>query len=107
MIEGGYLVLVSYFSYVYLIQGDLDDRFALYAGSGNYLAYAIIGGALNVFSVSMMMNVSRALITEWREGTLEALLLSPPAGTAIFWARPFSSFTAAEWCCLLYSYSEF
>ncbi|AIQ69273.1 ABC transporter permease [Paenibacillus graminis] len=84
MIEGGYLVLVSYFSYVYLIQGDLDNRFALYAGSGNYLAYAIIGGALNVFSVSMMMNVSRALITEWREGTLEALLLSPSSRNGYF-----------------------
>ncbi|WP_019910622.1 ABC transporter permease [Paenibacillus sp. HW567] len=84
IIEGGYLVLVSYFSYVYLIQGDLDDRFALYTGSSNYLAYAIIGGALNVFSVSMMMNVSRALITEWREGTLEALLLAPSSRNGYF-----------------------
>lgn len=77
IIEGVYLVLVSYFSYIYLIQGDLDDHFAIYTGSTNYLAYVIIGGSLNVFCISTMMNVSRALITEWREGTLEALLLSP------------------------------
>lgn len=84
IIEGAYLVLVSYFSYVYLIQGELDDKFALYTGTNNYLAFAIIGGTLNIFCVSMMMNVSRALITEWREGTLEALLLSPSSRNGYF-----------------------
>lgn len=84
IIDGAYLVLVAYFSYVYLIQGDLDDRFAMYTGTTNYLAFAIIGGTLNVFSVSMMMNVSRAMITEWREGTLEALLLSPSSRAGYF-----------------------
>jgi ABC-2 type transport system permease protein len=84
IIEGAYLVLVAYFSYVYLIQGDLDDKFALYTGTNNYLAFAIIGGTLNIFCVSMMMNVSRSLITEWREGTLEALLLSPSSRNGYF-----------------------
>ncbi|QWU14081.1 ABC-2 type transport system permease protein [Paenibacillus sophorae] len=89
IIDGTYLVLVTYFSYVYLIQGDVQSQFAAYAGTSDYLTYVIIGGALNLFSVSMIMNVSRALITEWREGTLEALLLSPSsrfgyfAGTAV------------------------
>lgn len=77
IIEGGYLVLISYFSYYYLIRGELDTQFSVFAGSSNYLAYVIIGGALSIFSTSMIMNVSRALMTEWREGTLEALLLSP------------------------------
>lgn len=77
IIDGVYLVLVSYFSYYFLIRGELDARFQMYAGSSNYLAYVIIGGALSIFSVSMIMNVSRALMTEWREGTLEALLLAP------------------------------
>lgn len=84
VIEGTYLVLLSYFSYVYLIKGDIDSKFALYTGSDDYLTYVIIGGMLSVFSVSMMMNVSRALITEWREGTLEALLLSPSSRNGYF-----------------------
>ncbi|GGF64440.1 ABC transporter [Paenibacillus albidus] len=84
IIEGFYLVLISYFTYVYLIQGDMDAKFVEYAGSDNYLAFAIIGGLLNVFSVSMMMNVSRAMITEWREGTLESLLLSPSSRVGYF-----------------------
>ncbi|AKG35111.1 ABC transporter permease [Paenibacillus durus] len=89
IIDGTYLVLVTYFSYVYLISGDVETRFAAYAGTSDYLTYVMIGGALSLFSVSMIMNVSRALITEWREGTLEALLLSPSsrfgyfAGTAV------------------------
>lgn len=84
IIEGAYLVLISYFSFVYLIQGDVDQQFAVYTGSKDYLSYVIIGGLLNIFSVSMMMNVSRALITEWREGTLEALLLSPSSRIGYF-----------------------
>jgi len=77
IVDGAYIVLVSWFAYHYLIQGDLDGRFQQYAGSADYLTYAVIGGLLANLSVSMMMNVSRALITEYREGTLEALLLAP------------------------------
>ncbi|AIQ18837.1 hypothetical protein H70357_20645 [Paenibacillus sp. FSL H7-0357] len=84
IIEGGYLVLISYFSYYYLIRGELDAQFSVFAGSSNYLAYVIIGGALSIFSTSMIMNVSRALMTEWREGTLEALLLSPSRRNGYF-----------------------
>ncbi|WP_040949364.1 ABC transporter permease [Gorillibacterium massiliense] len=84
ILDGAYLVLVSYFSYTYLIRGEVDSTFAAYTGTGDYLTFVIIGGLLNVFSVSMMMNVSRALITEWREGTLEALLLSPSSRNGYF-----------------------
>lgn len=84
IIEGVYLVLVSYFSYHYLIRGELDANFQMFAGSSNYLAYVIIGGALSIFSTSMIMNVSRALMTEWREGTLEALLLAPAGRNGYF-----------------------
>nr|WP_229521901.1 ABC transporter permease [Paenibacillus monticola] len=84
IIDGAYLVLISFFSYVYLIQGDVDSQFAVYTGSNDYLTYVIIGGLLNIFSISMMMNISRALITEWREGTLEALLLSPSNRSGYF-----------------------
>ncbi|AWV34181.1 ABC transporter permease [Paenibacillus sp. FSL H7-0716] len=84
IIDGVYLVIISYFSYVYLIKGDIDSKFAIYSGSDDYLTYVIIGGMLSIFSVSMMMNVSRALITEWREGTLEALLLSPSSRSGYF-----------------------
>lgn len=89
MINGLYIVLVSYFAYTYLIKGELDHRFVQFTGSNDYLTFAIIGGVLSTLSVTMMMNVSRALITEWREGTLEVILLAPASrwgyflGTAI------------------------
>jgi ABC-2 type transport system permease protein len=77
IVDGIYIVLISWFSYHYLIEGQLDGRFRQYAGSSDYLTFAVIGGILANVSVAMMMNVSRALITEYREGTLEALLLAP------------------------------
>lgn len=84
LIEGAYIVLVSYFSYHFLIKGELDNRFAHYTGSDDYLTFAIIGGLLSVLSVSTMMNISRALITEWREGTLDVLLLAPGRRSGYF-----------------------
>jgi ABC-2 type transport system permease protein len=72
-----YIILISYFSYHYFINGELNNRFLEYAGTDDYLSFAIIGGMVNTMSVSMIMNVSRSLITEWREGTIDALLLSP------------------------------
>ncbi|MCL6456457.1 MAG: ABC transporter permease [Gorillibacterium sp.] len=84
IISGLYLVLLSYFAYHYWIQGQLNDSFARFAGTNDYLTYAVIGGLLSTLSVSMIMNVSRALITEHREGTLEVLLLAPAGRTGYF-----------------------
>ncbi len=89
IIDGAYIVLISFFAYHFLIKGQLDSQFVKYTGSSNYLTFAIIGGLLSLFCISVMMNVSRSLITEWREGTLEVLLLAPASrfgyfiGTAI------------------------
>lgn len=77
ILSGVYTVLFAYFAYQYVFYGQLDERFARYAGSSDYLSYAILGGAFYSFAVSTLMNVSRSLITELREGTLEALLLTP------------------------------
>jgi ABC-2 type transport system permease protein len=84
LLNSTYAILVSFFTYHYLIKGEIDDKFAAFTGTNDYLTYVIIGGLLNTVSVSMMMNVSRALITEWREGTLEVLLLSPTKRTGYF-----------------------
>lgn len=77
ILSGVYTVLFAYFAYHYVFEGQLDARFSRYAGSSDYLSYAILGGAFYAFAVSTLMNVSRSLITELREGTLEAVLLTP------------------------------
>jgi len=77
VVNGLYIVLISWFSYHFLIQGQLDSRFLQYTGSSDYLTYAVIGGVLSNISVSMMMNVSRPLFIEYRQGTLEAVLMTP------------------------------
>jgi ABC-2 type transport system permease protein len=77
ILSGVYTVLFAYFAYHYVFAGQLDEQFSRYTGSSDYLSYAILGGAFYAFAVSTLMNVSRSLITELREGTLEALLLTP------------------------------
>ncbi len=84
ILSGIYTVLFAYFTYTYVFEGVLDSRFSNYAGTNDYLSYVFLGGALFSFAVSTLMNVSRSLITEQREGTLEALLLTPSSRKGYF-----------------------
>lgn len=84
ILDGVYIIIFAYLSYHFIFQGQLNENFTSYTGTSNYLSYAMIGGMLNSFSVSLLMIVSRMLITEMREGTLEALLLTPSSRQGYF-----------------------
>lgn len=84
ILDGVYLIIFSWLSYQFLFQGQLSSQFRAYSGTTHYLTYAIIGGMLSSFAVSLLMIVSRLLITEMREGTLEALLLTPSSRLGYF-----------------------
>lgn len=79
------------FSYYLLAYGQLDEQFSSYAGTSDYLSYVILGGSILSFSIGILLGVSRGLITERREGTLESLLLAPSrrfsyfAGITVQW----------------------
>ncbi|MEW6229248.1 MAG: ABC transporter permease [Bacillota bacterium] len=60
-----------------LFRGGLAPTFARYAGVESYLGFVIIGTAMYSFTHSIFLNVGRTLMTERREGTLEAVLLAP------------------------------
>lgn len=84
ILSGVYTVLFAYFTYHYVFEGSLDSRFLQYTGSSDYLSYTILGGACYSLAVSTLMNVSRSLITELREGTLDSLLLTPSSRKGYF-----------------------
>ncbi len=65
-----------------LLRGGLAPTFARYAGVGSYLGFVLVGTAMYSFTHSIFLNVGRTLMTERREGTLEAILLAP-------FARPY------------------
>lgn len=72
-----YSVLSAWFMYQLLFKGRLNPSFQQLAGTTDYISYVIIGSALYALSVRTCLNVSRSLITELREGTLESLMLTP------------------------------
>jgi len=84
ILSGIYTVLFGYFTYHYVFQGALHNDFSRFSGTNDYLSYIFLGGAMYAFSVSTLMNVSRSLITEFREGTLEALFLTPSSRKGYF-----------------------
>ncbi|HYE82274.1 MAG TPA: ABC transporter permease [Clostridia bacterium] len=72
-----YIAISAFFMYHLLFNGQMKDSFAAYAGTTDYVSYVIIGNCMHLLMVRTLLNVSRSLITELREGTLESLMLAP------------------------------
>jgi len=72
-----YTAVSAFFMYHLLFKGQMKDSFAGYAGTADYVSYVIIGNCMHLLMVRTLLNVSRSLITELREGTLESLMLAP------------------------------
>lgn len=77
LLTGVYTVLGAAFMYRLLFNGEIGDEFFSYAGTTDYMGYVILGSLTYIFVVRTNLNVSRSLITELREGTLESLMLAP------------------------------
>ena len=84
LLSGGLVVGIGYLGFTVLARGELSPDFARFANTGDYLSFLILGAAAYRFVVRMMLSVSRSLITERREGTLESLLLAPSRRLAYF-----------------------
>lgn len=77
LITAVYTVALGYFMYAILFGGRVDASFVRYSGTSDYMSYLILGAGVYTLSVRTMLNVSRSLISERREGTLESLFLTP------------------------------
>lgn len=77
ILESFYTALTAFFMYHLLFRGSMQQSFSSYAGTSDYMSYIIIGGCMYRFVVRTCLNVSRSLITELREGTIESLMLAP------------------------------
>ncbi|WP_144561249.1 ABC transporter permease [Bacillus mycoides] len=84
ILTGVYIVLFAYLTYHFMFQGKLDANFAKLGKTDDYLSYVILGAVFYSFAVSLLMIVSRTLITELREGTLDVLLLTPSSRQGYF-----------------------
>ncbi len=72
-----YTNLGAWFMYNCFFEGNISEDFKKYANTNDYMSYVIIGTIIYLFVVRTCLNVSRTLITELREGTLESLMLAP------------------------------
>ncbi len=79
-----YTTFGAWLMYHNFFRRQLAGDFADLAGTSDYMSYAIVGSLMYLFVVRTCLNVSRTLITELREGTLESLMLAPFKRTAYF-----------------------
>ncbi|GCE23732.1 ABC transporter permease [Dictyobacter kobayashii] len=69
--------LLAFFAYHLLADNHIGQDFTRYTGTADYMSYLILGASILSFSIRILLGISRSLITERREGTLESLLLAP------------------------------
>ena len=72
-----YTAISAFFMYHLLFGGQMKASFSAYTGTSDYISYVIVGNCMYLLMVRTLLNVSRSLITELREGTLESLMLAP------------------------------
>lgn len=77
VLTGVYTSISALFMYKMLFGGNVTEEFVKYTSTGDYMGYIILGSLTYLFSVRTCLNVSRSLITELREGTLESLMIAP------------------------------
>lgn len=76
-LTGLYTVLGAWMMWKFLFEGNMAQDFNEITGTGDYISYVVVGSLTYLFVVRTCLNVSRSLITELREGTLESLMLAP------------------------------
>lgn len=79
-----YTTFGAWLMYHYFFRRQLSDSFSGLAGTSDYMSYAIVGSLMYLFVVRTCLNVSRTLMTELWEGTLESLMLAPFRRVAYF-----------------------
>lgn len=84
LVSGLLTVALAYFFYHSLAEGRPGQDFIAYSGTADYMTYMILGAAILTFTIRIVLGVSRSLITERREGTLESLLLASTQHQAYF-----------------------
>ncbi|MBN3554062.1 ABC transporter permease [Fictibacillus nanhaiensis] len=84
LLSGFYMILFSYLIYKIMFNGKLDDSFIKYTGSSDYITFAVLGSTVYILSISVLLIVSRSLISELRQGTLETIFLSPASRQGYF-----------------------
>ena len=77
LLTGALTIGLAYLGLEAIGGGRVGDDFVGRAGTTDYLGYVAIGAAAFMFTVRLVLWVSRALITEQRAGTLGALLVTP------------------------------
>jgi ABC-2 type transport system permease protein len=81
-LQGLGTILLSYFIYHNLALGHISNDFISYTSTSNYISYIIVGISTFLFTSSILLGVSRSMITEKRQGTLTGLVMAPISRTA-------------------------
>ncbi|WDV44743.1 ABC transporter permease [Clostridiaceae bacterium M8S5] len=77
-------ILIPYLIYKFMFDGKVTSSFVEYTDSSDYITFIVLGIAINILGIATLMNIGRALITELREGTIGALLISPASRAGYF-----------------------
>lgn len=69
-------VLSTYFVYKYLFGESVSERFVSLTQNNNYLVFSFTGIFIFGYTIIILLNIGRTLVTELRQGTLYSLFMS-------------------------------
>ncbi|WSA20800.1 ABC transporter permease [Streptosporangium subroseum] len=77
LLLGGLTIGLAYIAFHAIGGGQVGAEFADKSGTTDYFGFVAVGAAVYMFTVRLMLWISRAFIEEEREGSLGALLVTP------------------------------
>lgn len=84
ILMGVYTSLFAFFTYHFMFNGQVNSEFFKYSYNSDYMTFSVLGSGIYILSVAIIMNVSRSLMLENWEGTLEPFLISPASRLGYF-----------------------
>lgn len=84
ILMGFYTSLFAFFTYHFMFNGQVNGEFAKYSYDSDYMTFSVLGSGMYILSVAIIMNISRSLMLENWEGTLEPFLISPASRLGYF-----------------------
>lgn len=77
VVSSFFTIALAYLIYTVLFEGQTAASFSDYTGTGNYLAFIVVGVGIMAYASGALLGIGRSLIIERRIGTIDSLLLAP------------------------------
>ena len=86
VVSNFFKIFRAFLIYHFLFDNKVSKQFVYLTNSNEYISYVVIGVFITMFSVTLLVDMSRMYINEIREGTIYSTLILPYKPRLFLWA---------------------